>query len=630
MESFLLCRSPDDADVSSTWGDSSDSHAQYISDRLLFERGQKTSLVVSIWSSTGGDKRTGCVIKYIPFLVEDATSSAEGQELRKYLRLSGLYVDRDEIQDSDYREVRLSQAAPISAKAFLDPQCPKNDVHCGAANLVEPIACAVGDRRTHPSPAYCMGQKWMGTMEDTSPCLYDYQCKSNQCVEYMCLGSNDSALRATLRFVERTLFARIVGLLRRFESEVTQKEVRSENLEGCWEPYDGAPVRTGVSVTSWKIKFKSDGTALLLFTDGNNEIIAGMMDYEIMVDSRVHMIPYVFVEGAAGVAASGWAGIHTLRFAEKDWLLIDGGPFVRCEVQKRRLPKSVERESRYLAAKRNFCLHSPTSLNPSLCPVSDAHSHTEESPIEDCRFPSELSCIGKPFLNPEAGTITISLVNNVGYPITLTPAIFATGDCANPSVASVGGNPPPHHLLNGEQTEVTNRCPDFGGNSFESKLTLNYVHSQNELTYPVTGTVIGRLWRQATEKFEEGAGRVELSEPPTAASPITMPGRIELERAGRSAFTIGFYNNEVGNIASAAPMISASPVGCVNSVPAGVPGSWTAAAVPVVTANPKPVNLGDSVTFSAFINGPGTMPKGDSICTLRISTTTKEFYLHVP
>jgi len=143
-------------------------------------------------------------------------------------------------------------------------------------------------------------------------------------------------------------------------------------------------------------------------------------------------------------------------------------------------------------------------------------------------------------------------------------------------------------------------------------------------------TFVRSLFGGLTEKFEEGAARVELSEPPTAASPITMPGRIELERAGRSAFTIGFYNNEVGNIASAAPAIPTSPVGCVNSVPAGVPGSWTGAAVPVVTATPKPVALGESVTFSAFINGPGTMPKGDSICTLRISTTTKEFYLHVP
>jgi|SRR3989338_429529 len=110
---------------------------------------------------------------------------------------------------------------------------------------------------------------------------------------------------------------------------------------------------------------------------------------------------------------------------------------------------------------------------------------------ERCSFPAELSCIGKPLADFNADTITLSLVNNVGYPITLTQEISTeTGSsCLSPMVQTIGGNPPNVSMLNGEQMLLVINCTSFDEGRFKADVTLHYLHTQNGIEYPVTGEV---------------------------------------------------------------------------------------------------------------------------------------------
>ncbi len=68
IEGFIWCRSPDDAVVSSSMGVGSGSGAQYVSPIFTMDSGPyQKSMSLTIEADTPGDKRAGCIIKYIPY-----------------------------------------------------------------------------------------------------------------------------------------------------------------------------------------------------------------------------------------------------------------------------------------------------------------------------------------------------------------------------------------------------------------------------------------------------------------------------------------------------------------------------------------------------------------------------------
>ena len=145
IEGFLLCRSPDDAVVSSSYGTVM-SGAQYVSSKFQIDEGPSyESMMLRVASNTPGDKRTGCVVKYIPYKVSVTrimTTNPDGspqqalQEVRQYLRLNGEYVGEENLQDGDYREIRLDRTVPFVPSGFPGvPQCPPGKSSCTAAEL---------------------------------------------------------------------------------------------------------------------------------------------------------------------------------------------------------------------------------------------------------------------------------------------------------------------------------------------------------------------------------------------------------------------------------------------------------------------------------------------------------------
>jgi len=83
IEGFIWCKSPDDVTVSSTMGVASGSGAQYVSQKFFMDEGpSQKAISLVIDAETKGDKRTGCIIKYVPYKeiskkIEDVTTVTE-------------------------------------------------------------------------------------------------------------------------------------------------------------------------------------------------------------------------------------------------------------------------------------------------------------------------------------------------------------------------------------------------------------------------------------------------------------------------------------------------------------------------------------------------------------------------
>ncbi|MDD4878661.1 MAG: hypothetical protein PHO02_06550 [Candidatus Nanoarchaeia archaeon] len=67
LEGFLWCNSPDDVQISSSEGAGA-GKAQYVSPKFIMDKGPSyKSMILTLESTTAGDKNGACTIKYIPF-----------------------------------------------------------------------------------------------------------------------------------------------------------------------------------------------------------------------------------------------------------------------------------------------------------------------------------------------------------------------------------------------------------------------------------------------------------------------------------------------------------------------------------------------------------------------------------
>lgn len=124
IEGFLLCRSPDDVLISSSLGAGAGSGAQYISPQFYLNEGpSQDSLSLYLDATTSGEKRTSCIIKYIPYK-ETKTTVTEGDVTKEvvtkeYILMNGNVVETP--TDSDYRELRLDKSVNFEGKAATEP-----------------------------------------------------------------------------------------------------------------------------------------------------------------------------------------------------------------------------------------------------------------------------------------------------------------------------------------------------------------------------------------------------------------------------------------------------------------------------------------------------------------------------
>ncbi|RJQ21706.1 hypothetical protein C4580_02000 [Candidatus Woesearchaeota archaeon] len=119
VEGFLLCKSPDDATISSSLGIGSGSGAQYFSPKFTMDQGpSQKSITLTLESSRPGDRRVDCSIKYAPY--KEQTANAE--PIRAYFKTDGTITTK--IEDAA-RELRLDKTvafekAPLCGNGIIE------------------------------------------------------------------------------------------------------------------------------------------------------------------------------------------------------------------------------------------------------------------------------------------------------------------------------------------------------------------------------------------------------------------------------------------------------------------------------------------------------------------------------
>jgi hypothetical protein len=145
LEGFLFCKSPDDVTVSSTLGVGSGSGAQYVSPKFNMDKGpSQKAISIVLESEVKGDMRTGCILKYVPFVTEteekevynNLTNQTEmaTSVKKQYLKMNGELVSV--VKDQDYRELRLDKTVPFAEKqSGVDVACPEGQTSCKAEEV---------------------------------------------------------------------------------------------------------------------------------------------------------------------------------------------------------------------------------------------------------------------------------------------------------------------------------------------------------------------------------------------------------------------------------------------------------------------------------------------------------------
>lgn len=114
---------------------------------------------------------------------------------------------------------------------------------------------------------------------------------------------------------------------------------------------------------------------------------------------------------------------------------------------------------------------------------------------EQCQFPPELACVGKPLVEDATDLITVSLANNIGNAMNLTDVINGTNDCIVADIRSIDGTAMVDGALSGviiqnnDQVTVIFNCSGMVAGRFKSDITLRYINLQNGINYPITGSI---------------------------------------------------------------------------------------------------------------------------------------------
>lgn len=114
IKGFMWCQSPDNTVVSSSYGASSGSGAQYVSPMFTIDVGpSQQSIALTLSAAKQGTYDAKCYVKYIP-LKEEIVGEAT---VISYLKMNGEYIANP--ADGDYRELRLDKYFEIEAKPFV-------------------------------------------------------------------------------------------------------------------------------------------------------------------------------------------------------------------------------------------------------------------------------------------------------------------------------------------------------------------------------------------------------------------------------------------------------------------------------------------------------------------------------
>lgn len=151
VQGFLLCQSPDDAVISSTYGVGSGSGAQYLSPVFFMDVGPtQEAMTLTLNADSPGDKRASCSIKYIMFkmvetqVVDEETGESTTEEVKQYLKIDGEYGETAD--DVDYLVYEFDKTVPFVRPCVEDVACPSGTTHCTYEDLKCPVKLNIFQR----------------------------------------------------------------------------------------------------------------------------------------------------------------------------------------------------------------------------------------------------------------------------------------------------------------------------------------------------------------------------------------------------------------------------------------------------------------------------------------------------
>ena len=93
LEGFLWCNSPDDVVISSSEGAGA-GKAQYVSPKFIMDKGPSyKSMILTLESTTAGDKNGACTIKYIPFKEEAGKAETTTEDFSETATITTMGTD---------------------------------------------------------------------------------------------------------------------------------------------------------------------------------------------------------------------------------------------------------------------------------------------------------------------------------------------------------------------------------------------------------------------------------------------------------------------------------------------------------------------------------------------------------
>lgn len=163
IQGLMLCRTPDDAYVTSAWGTGVGDAAQYIGPvNTILEAGLGT-ISLTLDADTPGDKHADCTFKYIPYK-ETITESKTAEQDVKYEGTIGTTAKSVEgflIKLISFTEAveATNETEAVSAKANIDVDGTTKEISMGATEVIGSLSITVNSATAEGADVSITGTK---------------------------------------------------------------------------------------------------------------------------------------------------------------------------------------------------------------------------------------------------------------------------------------------------------------------------------------------------------------------------------------------------------------------------------------------------------------------------------------
>ncbi len=169
MKGFIVCQSPDDARVTSSYGAGTGTGAQYVSPFITMDKGPyQSSMTLTIDADSIGDKNAGCIFKYIPYKEVSEGSKETVKEPVKWtgtVDTNGKDVSGFLVSITEFTEAVADDAATTdvdetkAAKAKIKVNEEVKDIEVGSKATIKGLEVTLNSAEEGSAEVSVIGEK---------------------------------------------------------------------------------------------------------------------------------------------------------------------------------------------------------------------------------------------------------------------------------------------------------------------------------------------------------------------------------------------------------------------------------------------------------------------------------------